>query len=370
MKRMISGAFLMLVVMLAVIPSITAKAYYEEEIVVAYEKDGYASVSRSSLDRYSLFVGETSKYITVSNSEDGMEWIWSSSNGGVAQVAPEGLVTPVGKGTVRFTGTCRFEGKKYTIKLKLYVKKPKLTVKQVILAKGQEISAKVVRGLDETGFETENGKIATVSEDGIITAKNTGSTAVKIKAEDGKIYRLKVKVKNVSKDGYNDALKDAEGNPILRFNAPDEALMHGKIIKKSNKYLKRISEDYCYAETEDGSFIALILTKEPLPELAEIYGKTAEITGKTRLGYLGKMKGIEKVLLTDTVDSVYPNLQTGQGAFYNVFVSYVFQSPELDSESYIPMAVMCKNGYYITLYGWINGTSDYDEMTGYLFGQP
>ena len=168
MKRMISGAFLMLVVMLAVIPSITAKAYYEEEIVVAYEKDGYASVSRSSLDRYSLFVGETSKYITVSNSEDGMEWIWSSSNGGVAQVTPEGLVTPVGKGTVRFTGTCRFEGKKYTIKLKLYVKKPKLAVKQVILAKGQEISAKVVRGRADTGLETKNGKIATVSENEII----------------------------------------------------------------------------------------------------------------------------------------------------------------------------------------------------------
>ncbi|MBQ8279207.1 MAG: Ig-like domain-containing protein [Roseburia sp.] len=118
---------------------------------------------------------------------------WKSSNTSVATVSSSGLVTAVGNGTATITVTTASGGKTATCKVTVNI-----AVTDVSLNQSNATLAKVGDTLQLTAtvtpsnaanksvsWKSSDTNVATVSEDGLVTAKNSGTCTITASALDG-----------------------------------------------------------------------------------------------------------------------------------------------------------------------------------------
>lgn len=128
---------------------------------------------------------------------------WTSSNKKIVTVDKKGMIKAGKKtGTARITVTLK-SGKKAVLKVKVQTSKVKTTKisglkKNVTLKKGQKLALRPVvsplTSQEKVTYTSSNKKVATVTKNGVITAKKKGT--VKITVRSGrKSYVVKVKVK-------------------------------------------------------------------------------------------------------------------------------------------------------------------------------
>ena len=124
---------------------------------------------------------------------------WISGNKNIANVTSAGKVVAKGVGATIIT--VKTAGGK-TAKCKVYVRtnpsKITLNKANVTLKKGKAYKLKYSipknSYVSKITWSTGNAKVATISSAGVIKAKKTGTTIIKVKTNNGKIARCKVKV--------------------------------------------------------------------------------------------------------------------------------------------------------------------------------
>lgn len=114
---------------------------------------------------------------------------WSSSNKSIATVTNSGRVKAKNKGIA--TITAKVNGKKY--KCKIAVESPVLNKKSFSILKTQTALLAVNNNSQTINWSSENMEIATVSKEGVISAKKKGITNI-VATIDGIKYKCNVKV--------------------------------------------------------------------------------------------------------------------------------------------------------------------------------
>ena len=131
---------------------------------------------------------------------------WTSSNKKVATVDKNGMVTAKNRGIAKITAKST-DGSKITAKCRIIVRQPvtKVTLsnKSTTLKIGDEVTLKATvkpknANNKNLKWSVADNKVASVSKDGKVTAKDTGSTTVYAKTADGSKKQAKctVTVKN------------------------------------------------------------------------------------------------------------------------------------------------------------------------------
>lgn len=133
-----------------------------------------------------LYVGQTTT-LKVKGTKNKVKW--SSSNKKVATVNSKGKVTAKKKGTAKITA--KIGNKKLTCKIT--VKKTCLNKSEVSLEKGSTIKLKLY-GCKAKKWSSTNKKVATVNKNGKVSAINTGTATIKVKANNNKTYSCKITV--------------------------------------------------------------------------------------------------------------------------------------------------------------------------------
>jgi len=156
------------------------------------------------LDRkkVTLDIGETGQLKATIPKHTLTKLKWSSSNKAVATVNNSGLVTAVGLGTTTITVKTH-NGKKATCKVTVIDPAVPTKVKlnksgTVKLKKGKtlQLKATVSPSTAETTltWKSSKEKIATVTQDGLVTAKKKGTTTITVVTGNGKTAKVKIKV--------------------------------------------------------------------------------------------------------------------------------------------------------------------------------
>ncbi len=138
----------------------------------------------------SLDIEETLKLSVISNAKDTSKFVWTSSNSSVATVSGSGEVTAKSVGTAAITVSYGNVSQSCSITVYDSYPYPVISIvdKNLRLAVGDtyNINAKVIymgteRNVTIT-YITENSAVATVSQDGTITATGVGLVKITIKA--------------------------------------------------------------------------------------------------------------------------------------------------------------------------------------------
>lgn len=114
---------------------------------------------------------------------------WASSNTAVASVSQAGVVTVKKAGTA--TITAQYEGKKYTCKI--FAEEPQLVMEKTTMVKGQKQTLTVSGTKLKARWSSSNPSVASVSAQGVLTAKRVGNTVVSAKV-GGKKFSATVTV--------------------------------------------------------------------------------------------------------------------------------------------------------------------------------
>lgn len=102
---------------------------------------------------------------------------WRSSNASVASVSQAGVVTVKKAGIV--TITAQYKGKKYTCKI--FAEEPQLVTEKTTMIKGQKQTLTVSRTKLKVRWSSSNPSVASISAQGVLTAKRVGNTVVSAK---------------------------------------------------------------------------------------------------------------------------------------------------------------------------------------------
>ena len=145
-----------------------------------------AGITCLNKSKATIYLDRTLK-LTLQNASGKITW--SSSDPKVAKVNSKGKVTPKKKGTAVITA--KYNGIKY--KCKVTVKKPKLNIKEVTLFKGETVQLKLTGATLETAV-TGDEYVATVDEQGLITAAYAGTTQITVSSAEGRTFKCKVTV--------------------------------------------------------------------------------------------------------------------------------------------------------------------------------
>lgn len=234
------------------------------------------SISLMAIEQYQI---EEAKLTYVSGKEEVIAaeaLTFVSDNSSVATVSEEGVVTAIENTaypqfatitvSYEYSYTDEESGEEYNAELKkdCYVTVTKIPVTDLVLQNGEyETTLKIGEtytlfpklapaNATEPGvtYKTENKKIATVSSDGVITAKDIGETMITVAAKDNaeiktefivKVYQTEFDVTDFGADG-TDKSSDA------------------KAIKKTLEYAKKIEEPITVRVPAGNYIIDSILT--------------------------------------------------------------------------------------------------------------
>ncbi len=158
------------------------------------------------LDRTAADVGQGGTLRLTAGMPDGQAGVlqFSSSDGGIAAVDADGVVTGVGLGTA--TITARTAGgieDRCAVRVLPAPKSLSLNAKKITLGAGEQVQLAATLQPEGTActlsYKSSKPKIAEVSDDGVITAKKKGGATVTVKAHNGVSARVKVTVKAAPK---------------------------------------------------------------------------------------------------------------------------------------------------------------------------
>ena len=199
------------------------------EFVVA-KADPALSVSEVTDKDY----GEETFRLNVSNKGDGLK-TYASSDDKVATVDENGMVTIVGTGTATLTVSLA-ESANYTADQKevtITVRKlgrslviDRLSYKVTYGAPAFKITAKAKDTESDIQFASDNKKVATVSEDGIVTIRNAGTAKITVSMDESQNYLavsreviITVAPKNITVTADNKNKIAGKADPVLTYTA-------------------------------------------------------------------------------------------------------------------------------------------------------
>ena len=250
---------------------------------------------RLNKTKATLYVGKTVN-LNVKNVKNDLEVNWTSSNKKVATVNKYGKVTTKKKGTTKITATIGDE----ILTCKITVKNPYLNKTKVTLKKNKTTKLKLT-GANVKKWTSSDKTIATVNQNGKITAKKKGTVTISGKASNGKTYKCKVTVKaKETSDGYIHHYKPTdEGYEIL--NAYDIAFQ-----KAGMKYFPDTDLYKNYPEAGPSGGMgwgeAILYPGESLEEQVQSSVKAAQMDciKYYYLEYMGELKsgGISVIVFT------------------------------------------------------------------------
>lgn len=173
-KRIVSIMLTLMMVLLCAAPASAAETAPTKAA---------GAISQKSV---TMYVGNTTK-LTVDGVSGKVKW--SSSNKSVATVSTKGKVTALKKG--KATITAKVGKKTFTCKVK--VKEPSLSTKKLTIRSG--LSAYVeLNGSKIKTARSSNPKVAKITKDGKIKAKNPGTATITIVSKSKKQYTCLVTV--------------------------------------------------------------------------------------------------------------------------------------------------------------------------------
>ncbi len=168
---------------------------------------------------------------------------WTSSNKKIATVSSKGKVKAKKKGKV--TITARIGKKKY--KCKVTIESPKMNKSSISLNKGKNYQLKMQNTKQKYKWSSKDKSIASVSSNGKVTGKKTGTTYIYAKSSSGKKFKCKITVKNNS----NNFSSGTNSNSTNKYPTPSkssvtyhaEATPRGEVVILQNHNNYAVSAD-------------------------------------------------------------------------------------------------------------------------------
>ena len=185
MKRMYIGVVLFALIMLGAMQGQN----------VAYAKKSKITFENVEKRKLSLAKGERFKVkLDDANLDKDAELEWESSNKKVVKVSSKGKITAVKKGKAKVTVKLVELDKKATIKVSVhnFIKVKKIKTEKIDgtfltgEVKKLETSVTPKKNDDEITYKTSNDDIATVDQEGNITAKAAGKVTITVRAKKSK----------------------------------------------------------------------------------------------------------------------------------------------------------------------------------------
>ncbi len=137
------------------------------------------------------------KKLSVKNAGSGSTLKWSSSNTKVAKVTKKGVVSALKQGKANITCKVTTKNKKtYTLRYRLTVKKPSLSKTSLSLSKTGQTQTLTIKNKakgSSVTWKSSNSSIASVSQKGIVTAKQSGSATITATVKTKKNSYVKAK---------------------------------------------------------------------------------------------------------------------------------------------------------------------------------
>ena len=196
----------------------------------------------------SVMVGKTTKLtatINPSNTTQSKTLTWTSSNTKIATVDKNGVVKGIKAGTANITVKTS-NGKTATIKVTVVkptpIKSVKLNKKTLKLELGKSATVKATINPSNTTdnktltWSSSNKKVATVDQNGKITAIGAGTATITVKTTNGKKATVKVTVSKINaKKAKITAIKD-QTQTGKALKPAVEVKLNGKVLKNGTDY--------------------------------------------------------------------------------------------------------------------------------------
>lgn len=226
----------------ATITATVNKQKYTCKVTVS-KKTVLVSKVKLNKSKVTIYKGKTYKLkATVSPSKAANKKVsWTSSNPDIATVSSSGTVTAKKNGTVTITATAKDgSGKKRTCKVTVKTKtvkakKVSLNKTKLTLSLGNTYTLKATVSPSDTTnknvtWKSSNTKVATVSKDGLVTAKKAGSAKITATTADGskKKATCTITVKNIPVQkltitGVNESLTEGSSMQLKLTVSPSNA---------------------------------------------------------------------------------------------------------------------------------------------------
>lgn len=124
---------------------------------------------------------------------------YESSDPTIVSVTKDGKIKglKIGTATIKAVASNGIS-KSYIVTVKKVPRKVSLTANTKIILVNGRVYLRTIFAEDEASYKltysTSNKKIATVSKDGIVTARKKGTVTIKVKTFNGKTAKIKIKV--------------------------------------------------------------------------------------------------------------------------------------------------------------------------------
>ncbi|MCR5205064.1 MAG: Ig-like domain-containing protein [Lachnospiraceae bacterium] len=165
-----------------------------------------------SRDSKTIYIGESFRLKLIGiSSDDASEIIWSSENESIAEVE-NGKVTGTGEG--RIIITAEYKGNTYTCSVK--VKTPGLSEEKRRVRINYSFTLSV-KGTKAVSFTSSKKKVASVDENGVVTANKKGNAVISVLCENGETYTCEVEVYLNIMDIENPTFADLAPTTTMSF---------------------------------------------------------------------------------------------------------------------------------------------------------
>ena len=273
-------------------------------VTITSNTNGYKSatkvvVSNPTLSKKSLSLYQKKTYTLKVNGGTGTVK-WSSSNPKVAKVASNGKITTLKPGTSYISA--KVSG--VTIKCKVVVKSPALSVKSKTIVAKQSYTLKVNGATGKVKWKSSNSKVVKVASNGKITGLKAGSATITATV-NGKSLKCKVKVKanqktykvNTNAASYN------YGKPVCRLSkvaySGNNIVADVWVMNNRMFYAKKFTSINISIYDNKGKVIANKTFKNINLKLGAYKSKKLKFT------FTGKSVKNKKAILNNGVDCYY-----------------------------------------------------------------
>lgn len=160
--------------------TISARVTVDGEVVISHCTVTVTKPIQISKSKTTLRIGK--KVTLKATVPAGKKVTWKSSKKDVATVSSKGTVTGKKPGKTNVTASIKISGKTYSATCKVTVAKPSVRISRTYVSlnvgKTAKLKASVANASGKIRWKSNSKKIATVAPNGIVTARNVGSTKI------------------------------------------------------------------------------------------------------------------------------------------------------------------------------------------------